>query len=483
MEMSSGESILSPDGPLVSRVRAQKVDSRSNRGLPTFFRNLEEALDMRRSSQSLLPIVQNSWQVSNAVDFSSNDILSLSSSGTLRAELLAELSKHPNFSTGSGGSRLIDGNYPYLEKAELEIAQFHGTESGLILGSGFDANVAIWTAIPRPGDVIVYDALVHASTHEGMNQSLAMQKAEFKHNDTESFRDVLVSVLKTQPLVKQGRRSVIVAVESVYSMEGDVCPLRELVDISRELFGQQGNIQFVVDEAHSTGIIGPKGSGLVCELGLEKEIALIVHTFGKAMGGSGAIILGNKTTKDALANLARSVVFTTAPSFPFVASIRASYALLKRGETQQTQNRVQYLVRHFFETVTSHSLWHQARERGLLAIPLLEGWETRPFVTHIATLRTRQKYIYWLYFHILSSSYCVFPVGPPAVPLGQSRLKVTFHAGNTEEDVRGLAKAIFEWVQEITAIEYGDTDKTLTGAAEAVYNWMRSEGLKGFGMV
>lgn len=287
MDLSNGQSIISPTSPLVARIRAQKVDSRSTKGLPTFYRNLEEALDIRRSSQSLCPIVQNSWQVGDAVDFCSNDILSLSASGALRAAFLAELSGHPNFNTGSGGSRLIDGNYPYLEEAELEIAGFHGAESGLILGSGFDANIAIWTAIPRPGDVILYDSLVHASTHEGINQSLAMQKVEFKHNDAESFREALLSILKTQPLVKQGRRSVIVAVESVYSMDGDVCPLRELVDISKELFDQQGNIQFVVDEAHSTGIIGPKGSGLVCELGLEKEIALRVHTYGKAMGGSG----------------------------------------------------------------------------------------------------------------------------------------------------------------------------------------------------
>ncbi|KAI1452813.1 5-aminolevulinate synthase [Annulohypoxylon moriforme] len=480
--MSSTESIISPNSPLLIRIRAQKVDSGSSKGLPTFYRNLEEALDIRRSSQSLCPIVENNWQAGSSVDFSSNDILSLNASGTLRTEFLAELSRHPGFSTGSGGSRLIDGNYPYIEKAELEIAEFHGAESGLILGSGFDANVAIWTAIPRPGDVIVYDALVHASTHEGMNQSVAMQKFEFTHNDVESFREVLHSILKTQPLVKQGKRSVIVAVESVYSMEGDVCPLQELVDISKELSDGHGNIQFVVDEAHSTGIIGPKGSGLVCELGLEKEIALIVHTCGKAMGGSGAIILGNKTTKAALANFARSIVFTTAPSFPFVASMRAAYTLLQRGETQQAQGHVQSLVRLFFEAVTSHPFWHETHSRGLLSIPLSKGWENRPFVTHIVTLWTPQRYLYWLHFHLLSSSYCAFPVGPPAVPPGQSRLKITFHASNTEDQVQGLVNAIFEWAQEIMAIDGGNTDKKSSGAAEAVYSWMRAEGLSGFGM-
>lgn len=245
---------------------------------------------MRRTNHTLFSIVQNTWQVGNAVDFCSNDILSLGSSGLLRLEFMQELTRYPEFLPGSGGSRLMDGNYTYLEQVEQEIANFHGAEMGLIVGSGFEANVAIWTAIPRPGDVIVYDALVHASTHEGMSQSLAMKREEFRHNDVESFRSTLLSILDSQPLIKQGKRSVIIAVESVYSMDGDICPLQELVDVAREIF-PGGNAQFVVDEAHSTGVIGPKGAGFVCELGLEKEIAVRLHTYGKAMSASGGMVV------------------------------------------------------------------------------------------------------------------------------------------------------------------------------------------------
>lgn len=175
----------------------------------------------------------------------------------------------------------MDGHYKYLEDAENFIATFHGMEAGLIVGSAYEANLAVWTAIPRPGDVILFDALIHASSHEGIKQSLAIQKVEFAHNDVQSFRAAVLGIMASQPLIRQGKRSIIVAVESIYSMDGDVCPLRELVEATGDILGCQGSIQFVVDEAHSIGVIGPRGTGLVCELGLEKEIAVVVHSYGK----------------------------------------------------------------------------------------------------------------------------------------------------------------------------------------------------------
>lgn len=322
----------------------------------TFYRNLEEVLDVRRAEGLYYSIVDNAWQAGDAVDLCSGDILSLGRSAARRAAFLAELAAHPGFSTGSGGVRLMDGNHGYLEAAEREIAAFHGAGAGLLVGSAYEANVAVWTAVPRPGDVVVYDALVHASTHEGIKQSLAMDKVEFPHSDAEGFRAVLQEVLESNRLVRQGRRSILVAVESIYSMDGDVCPLQELVDVASELSSGKGNIQFVVDEAHSVGVVGPKGAGLVCELGLQEDIAVVVHSFGKAIGATGgtsvptvlleytilltrchfvAIVLGNDVIRGVLANFARSVIFTTAPSFPFVAAIKSGYKLLEAGETEE----------------------------------------------------------------------------------------------------------------------------------------------------
>ncbi|KAI1424926.1 5-aminolevulinate synthase [Xylaria sp. FL1777] len=483
MDVLNMDSELPPISTWTTRLKdTQPQLPLSGQAQSTFYRNLEEVLDVRRSSGIYYSIVQNAWQADNAVDFCSGDILSLARSDARRAEFLAELARSPDFGTGSSGIRLMDGNYTFLEEAENEIAAFHGAEMGLLVGSAFEANVAVWTAVPRPGDVIVYDALVHASTHEGFKQTLAMDKFEFPHNDVEGFRQVLLEVFESQRLVRQGKRSVLVAVESIYSMDGDICPLQELVDIAHEVSNGKGNIQFVVDEAHSIGVMGPKGAGLVCDLGLQKDIAVVVHSYGKAVGATGAVILGNKIIRGALTNFARSVIYTTSPSFPFVAAIKSGYTLLKSGHTEEAQERIQDLARLFFETLTSHPTWSTARDRGLLSVPLVDGWEDRPFLSHIIPILTRPKYTYWLHFHLLAKSFCVFPVEHPVVPLGKGRLRVILHAHNNEEQVQRFVDEVFSWVVEMINIEDQIGSETVSHVAKGVYAWMRRENLAGYGM-
>ncbi|KAJ4305132.1 hypothetical protein N0V90_000662 [Kalmusia sp. IMI 367209] len=497
---------MDPSSPLdtiiCARLRAQKPNVQARKTTNTFIRNLEEALDVRRATQTLFPIIQNAWQADpTIVNFCSNDVLSIGASGALRNEFMSELAKQPDFSPGSGGSRVLDGNFPYLEETEQFIAGFHGAETGLIMQSGFDANVAIWTAIPRIGDVILYDELVHASTHEGLSQSLAMARHEFAHNDIESFRSAILVILDKYPAVKSGRRCILVAVEGTYSVDGDMCPLQELVDVSRELFPENpSTVQFVIDEAHSTGVIGPMGKGLVNALGLEQDIAVRLHTCGKAMSASGAIILGSATVRAAIINLTRSVIFSTGPSFPFVAAIRAGYNLLQTGQTtkvirtkpntlemhpinlRQAQDRVQDHVRLFFESIIAHPLWPQAQSTCRLSIPLLDlAWRDQPYVTHIVPIHTQEPYHYWLYFHLLYSGFSVFPVSYPTVPSHKTRLKVTFHADNTTEEVLRLVDAMFDFVQEVVELETGNWDTTVPQKAKRVYAWMEKEGLVGYG--
>ncbi|KAK7211020.1 hypothetical protein V2G26_018198 [Clonostachys chloroleuca] len=315
-----------------------------------------------------------------------------------------------------------------------------------------------------------------------MSQSLAAQKVEFRHNDPESFREVLLSITETQPQIKQGRRCILVAVESTYSMTGDVCPLRELVQVAHEVFpGKQGNVQFIVDEAHSTGMMGPNGSGLVCYLGLEKEVAVVMHSFAKALGSVGAIIVGNKSVVSAVINFSNIFIYTTSPTFPTIATIKAGYTLLASEKGEQARQHVQDLAQTFWEYLTTHPDWENARSRGLLSIPLAKDWEDRPFLVHIAAVHTRIQYIYWLYFHLIFSSYCTFPVEYPVVPLNQSRLRVTFHPCNTHEQVRGLVEAMFDWVREMIEIEEERSAQKISWAAKKVYEWMEEEGLTGFG--
>ncbi|KFG81474.1 putative aminotransferase [Metarhizium anisopliae] len=460
---------------LADFIKAQKIKGPQMKDAPTFYRNLEEALDLRRSDHGMFTNgLKSPWKSGKAVDFCSNDLLSLGKTGLLRKEFLNELGRNSDFPIYAGGSRLVDGNYDYIEQVEQEIAAFHGAEMSLIVGSGFEANNAIYSAIPRPGDAIVYDELVHASVHDGMTHSLALTKVAFRHNDVDALRDALVELVDSQPLIKDGSRTVLISVESVYSMDGDVCPLREMLEISREVCPKK-NFAFIVDEAHATGIIGPKGVGLVSLLGLEKEIAIRLHTYGKALASTGAAILSNGTVRTALLNFARSVIYTTGPSFPSVACIRAAYNLMRNGETTKLQNSIQHLVKHFFETITSNSVWEKASEMGILSIPLVDDWEGREFQTHIVPLWTRQRYNWWLVFHLQLAGIAAVPIDYPTVPKGQSRIRIMVHSANTEAEIEFLASTICQWAQEMIGIEEsGEVKGKTPKAAQKIYALMAS---------
>lgn len=236
----------------------------------------------RKSARRGLTVLPES-----SADFSSNDFLSLSRSALFRSRLLTILNNAPPLHPfASGGSRLLDGNSRYAEELEAFIASFHNAPSGLLFSSGFDANVGVLSCIPQPGDVVVYDELIHASAHEGMRLSRAGKRVEFPHSSVGGLRDVLLSLVKADPAIRAGTRNVFVVVESLYSMEGDVAPIREFVQVVEELL-PAGNGYFVIDEAHSTGVFGPRGAGVVQELGVEEKMFIRVHTFGKALAANG----------------------------------------------------------------------------------------------------------------------------------------------------------------------------------------------------
>lgn len=224
-----------------------------------------------------------------SVDFSSNDFLSLSRSPIYRAKLLAILNNAPpSQPLASGGSRLLDGNSAYAEDLEKYIADFHRAATGLLFNSGFDANVGVLSCVPQPGDVIVYDELIHASVHEGMRLSRAGTRVSFAHSCPAGLRAALGARVEADSLVREGRRNVFVVIESLYSMEGDVAPIRELVRVVEELL-PNGNGYFIIDEAHATGVLGPRGAGVVQDLGVEDKMFIRVHTFGKALACHGGL--------------------------------------------------------------------------------------------------------------------------------------------------------------------------------------------------
>jgi 8-amino-7-oxononanoate synthase len=219
-------------------------------------------------------------EVSLLVDFSSNDFLSLSTSPQLYQSLIAELQSRPP-QLGSTGSRLLDGNSDLAESLERELAAFHRGQAGLLTNSGFNANISLFSCLPQSGDVILYDELIHASSHDGMRQSRAAACIEFAHNSVTDLRRRLKTCKEKYVGV-----NIFIAVESVYSMEGDLAPLVDMADLIEELFPQK-SAHLIVDEAHATGIYGAQGRGRVSELGLENRVFLRLHTFGKALACNG----------------------------------------------------------------------------------------------------------------------------------------------------------------------------------------------------
>lgn len=329
-------------------IREHRLQAHSMKDAPAFYRNLEQNLDVRRAEGGLLT-AKPRWS-DTVFDFTSSDFLSLNRSNRIRDAFMEELGRQPNFRLSASGSRVQYGNYSYLNQVEQEIAEFYNSETAYIAHSGWLANVGIVAAIPLAGDAIVFDELVHASTHEGMKISAASHRIPFRHNDAESLYEVLAS-LKDNEAFRNGTRSILICVESIYSMDGDICPLQEMVQTVKEVF-PLGNAQFVVDEAHSTGILGPRGAGLVAALGLEQDIAIRIHMSSKSLAATGGeallfhpaassnrvnagVILCNRTIRSVILNHARFAVYSGAPSYPMVASIRAGYQIMMNDMTEK----------------------------------------------------------------------------------------------------------------------------------------------------
>lgn len=223
----------------------------------------------------------------SSVDFSSNDFLSLSTAPAFRTRFLDLLQQAPPlYPFASGGSRLLDGNSAYTEELEDFVAAFHNAPSGLLFNSGYDANVGVFSSIPQPGDLIVYDEFIHASAHEGMRLSRAGKRVKFGHSSPGDLETVLQAELSADSRLREGHQNVFIAIESVYSMDGDVAPVGEFVKVVDQLLPHK-NGYFIVDEAHATGVFGPRGSGVVQDLGLEDRMFIRTHTFGKALASHG----------------------------------------------------------------------------------------------------------------------------------------------------------------------------------------------------
>ncbi len=368
---------------------------------------LRAALEERSSDQSL----RNLTTETGLVDFCSNDYLGFARSGILKQKIREEESRHSDQRIGSTGSRLITGNTKYYEELERDIAQFHRAEGGLIFNSGYDANLGLFASIPQRNDIILYDQLVHASIRDGIRLGYA-RAFSFKHNDPGDLKRRLESQV-TRDEARAG--SIFVAVESVYSMDGDFAPLTEMADLCAHY-----GARIIVDEAHATGVFGRRGEGKVVELGLENEVFARLHTFGKALGSHGAIVLGSNALRSYLINFARSFIYTTALPFHSLAAVRCAYELLAGSDSATT--RLRRNISFFKSCIGTDIQRNMIPSESAIQCIIMPGNE------QVKKAARR----------IQDSGFDVRPIMHPTVPAGSERLRVCLHAFNTQDEIEGL---------------------------------------------
>ena len=325
------------------------------------------------------------------IDFASNDYLGLASSNELRDAARAALER--GVPVGAGGSRLLRGNHREHEALEAEAAAFFGAESALLFGGGFVANVAIFSTLPQRGDLIVHDALIHASVHDGMRASKA-ERAEARHNDPQAFEDAI-----SDWRAAGGTGTPWIAVESLYSMDGDRAPLAELMAVADRHDGM-----LVIDEAHATGVFGPNGRGLGADYE-GRENVLTLHTCGKALGVTGGLVLASATLRDFLVNRCRPFIYATAPSPLNAALVRAALLICRFDAARR--ERLQALVSaagRQLETACG------VTASGSQIQPIIVGSDTR--ATELAAA-------------MQAHGYDIRAVRPPTVPEGTARLRLS----------------------------------------------------------
>lgn len=395
---------------------------------------LHHLLD-RRKQQSRLRTLKAS--PAGSVDLSSNDFLSLSTSLILRTTFLDELKNIPQL--GSTGSRLLDGNSSYAENLEREIADFHNGPTGLLVNSGFDANVGIFSCLPQKGDIVVYDEFIHASVHDGIKASRVGHAIPFAHNSVLDLKNILENVgLKYSAAQSY---NVFIAVESVYSMDGDLAPLTEIVELVEALFPNK-NAHLVVDEAHATGIYGEKGRGRVCELALEERVFIRLHTFGKALACHGAIILCTSLTRQYLINYARPLIYTTFMSFPALAAIKAVYTFMAQGRTEDSTNKLITLIDMLYASLRELGAQVGLSESTQDLVQIPPSCPRSPIFS-LLTPKPRE-----LAQYCQNAGYVVRAIVAPTVPEGSDRVRVCLHSGNTFGQVEGFVRILRKWIDQ-----------------------------------
>jgi 8-amino-7-oxononanoate synthase len=343
------------------------------------------------------------------LNFASNDYLGLS-----RHPALIEAASRATArgGAGSGASRLISGTDEDVLALEAALADWKQKEAALVFGSGYAAALGTIPALVGRGDTVILDKLAHASLIDAARLSGATVRV-FAHNQPGRLEALLQKIAS-------GKRRLLIVTESIFSMDGDLAPLREIIEL-KDRYGAW----LLVDEAHATGLYGPTGAGLLAEQGLSARVEIILATLSKALGGVGGMIAGSRVLIDWLVNRARSFIYSTAlPPGP-IASGRAAVDLLRGGEGAALRTQLQANIQ-YFRSGLAKSWQPRAPATGAIQ-PLLCG-EAADALRLARSLR--------------ENGFFVPAIRYPTVPRLAARLRITLSAAHTAKEIAALHEAL-----------------------------------------
>ncbi len=369
----------------------------------------------------------------------SNNYLGLSDHPRIR-EAAADAAMR--WGVGAGASRLVSGSMTIHRRLEERLAAFKRTESALLFGSGYMANVGVIQTLGDESSLICSDELNHASIIEGCRAAKAPTFV-YRHGDLEHLE---WGLRERVPAGATGRPLIVT--DSIFSMDGDVAPLQGIADLA-----QRYGARTVVDEAHGTGCVGPGGRGAIAAAGLEGEIDVIVGTLGKALGSYGAFVAGSLDLTRYLINRARPVIFSTAPAPPVVAGALAALELI---ETQPERvERLQQNASVFAAALRDEGMQLPGPTSHI--VPIVVGDATTAM-----TLCER----------LLERRVFAQAIRPPTVPEGTSRLRVTVSASHTPQELRRAAQAIAEVARELgLPVGAGPSRPSITKTDDSFGEW------------
>jgi 8-amino-7-oxononanoate synthase len=373
---------------------------------------------LRRIDSPQSPHVQLNG--ASLLNFSSNDYLGLATHpATLHAASEAAL-RH---GAGSGASRLISGSLAPHHDLEESLADFKGTQAALTFSTGYATTLGIIPALLNKNDFILVDRLVHASIVDAARLSGATLRV-FRHLDLNNLESILkwaaAHPRRASPSTSPPSPRILIVTESLFSMDGDVAPLREIVDL-KERYGAW----LMVDEAHATGLYGDHRRGLVDEFSLSHQVDIQMGTLGKALGSAGGYVCGSRTLIDFLINTARSFIFSTAPVPAAAAAARAAIALVRSNEGNALCDRLWARVDQLRHGLTSMGIIQSSPLSPI--IPLILGQERRAI-----TVANRLQDL----------GFFVPAVRFPTVPHHKARIRLTLSATHSHAEVQLLLTAL-----------------------------------------